>query len=92
MKPKASEYAVILQKVPIKAAGSWHDHSISDNWSEHHDRDVHPHAKPHQLTRRLIQATTKRGDLVVDPAAGGFGALEACKETGRQFIGGDILG
>lgn len=88
----ATEYAIIAQKVPIKAKGSWHDHRLLDNWSEHHDRDLHPHAKPHQLTRRLIQATTKRGDLVVDPAAGGFGVLEACKETGRQFIGGDILG
>lgn len=85
------EFAVILQKVPIRAAGTWHDHSLNDGWSEHSDRSIHPHAKPHQLTQRLIRATTKRGDLVIDPAAGGFGVLEACKETGRRFVGGDIM-
>lgn len=51
---------------------------------------VHPHSKPVGLQRRLILATTKPGDTVLDPAAGGFSVLEACKGTDRDFIGGDI--
>jgi DNA modification methylase len=35
----------------------------------------------------LIGAVTKPGDLVVDPAAGGFVALRAAMALGRKFIG-----
>ena len=38
----------------------------------------------------MILATTDIGDLVCDPAAGGYSVLEACRETDRNFIGGDI--
>jgi hypothetical protein len=35
----------------------------------------------------LIGAVTKPGDLVVDPAAGGFLVLRAAMTLGRKFIG-----
>jgi len=38
----------------------------------------------------LIGAVTKPGDLVVDPAAGGFVVLRAPMALGRKFIGRDI--
>lgn len=38
----------------------------------------------------MILATTDIGDWVCDPAAGGYSVLEACRETDRNFIGGDI--
>jgi DNA modification methylase len=38
----------------------------------------------------LIGAVTKPGDLVVDPAAGGFIVLRAPMAVGRVFIGCDI--
>jgi DNA modification methylase len=39
---------------------------------------------------RLIGAVTKPGDLVVDPAAGGFIVLRAPMALGLVFIGSDI--
>jgi site-specific DNA-methyltransferase (adenine-specific) len=86
-----SEYAVVAQKVPVKAKGVWTDHRIPDCWPEAKNGDLHPHAKPHVLTDRLIRAVTKRGDLVVDPCAGGYGVLTACLASGREFVGGDLI-
>lgn len=86
-----SEYAVILQKPPIRGKGVWTDHALPDSWPEMSDRAIHAHAKPYQFTERLIRAATKRGDLVVDPCAGGYGVLEACRATGREFVGGDLI-
>jgi site-specific DNA-methyltransferase (adenine-specific) len=85
-----TEYLVVAQKPPIRAKGVWTDRAIRDCWTEQSDRDVHPHAKPSQLTERLIRAVTRRGDLVVDPCAGGYGVLEACRLSGREFVGCDI--
>lgn len=85
------EAAVAAQKEPVKAKGVWTDHRIADCWPEQSDRGLHPHAKPHQLTERLIRAVTKRGDLVVDPCAGSFGVLEACRLSRREFVGCDLV-
>ena len=38
----------------------------------------------------LIAAVTEPEDLVLDPEAGGYSVLEACKTLDRDFIGGDI--
>lgn len=86
-----SEYMVVLQKVPVRAKDVWKDHGLRDSWSEMSDREIHTHAKPYALTERVIRAATKRGDLIVDPCAGGYGVLEACKASGREFIGGDLI-
>jgi hypothetical protein len=50
----------------------------------------HPHIKPISLITRLSGAVTKPGDLVVDPAAGGFTVMHVVAEMGRKFIGCDI--
>ena len=42
------------------------------------------------LQKILIEATTDNGDLVLDPASGGYSVFEACKLSGISFIGGDI--
>jgi site-specific DNA-methyltransferase (adenine-specific) len=86
-----TEYLVIAQKQPQIAKGVWTDHRLPDCWSEGRNPLRHPHAKPHVLTERIIRAVTKRGDLVVDPCAGGYGVLDACQLTGREFIGGDLI-
>lgn len=85
-----TEYLVILQRKPTRAKGVWTDNSIRDGWQEDHDRSLHPHAKPVALIERIVRATTKRGDIVVDPAAGGFGVLRACRVSGRSFFGCDL--
>lgn len=86
---RKSEYLVVLQKHPVKAKACWTDHAIPDVWQEKIIK-THPHSKPVGLQQRLISATTKEDDIVLDPAAGGFSVLEACKLAGRDFIGCDI--
>lgn len=86
---RKSEYLLVLQKNPIKAKATWTDHSIPDVWLEK-VKKVHPHSKPIGLQQRLIEATTKDGDYVLDPASGSYSIFEACKNIGRDFIGGDI--
>jgi site-specific DNA-methyltransferase (adenine-specific) len=89
-----SEHLVIAQKPPIRAKGVWRVHDIPDVWSEKvdsGDKD-HTHAKPIQLQKRLIEAVTNVGDIVVDPAAGGYSVMKAALDTGRHFLGCDLLG
>lgn len=86
-----TEFLVIIQKEPVRAKGTWTDHRITDCWHEGRNPERHPHAKPHVLIERLIRAVTDKGDLIVDPCAGGYGVLEACQLSQREFIGGDLL-
>lgn len=83
------EYLIVFQKSPVKAKACWNDHAIPDVWEEKTPK-VHPHSKPIELQHRLIAATTKDGDVVLDPASGGYSVFEACKLLGRDFVGGDI--
>ena len=73
----------------LRAKACWTDHSIPDVWREAATKN-HPHGKPVELQKRLIEAVTRDGDTVVDPAAGGYSVLEACRLSGRTFIGCDI--
>ena len=86
---RKSEYIIILQKSSIRVKGCWTDHGIPDVWEEKTPK-VHPHSKPIELQKRLIVATTHEEGVVLDPAAGGYSVLEACKAIGRDFIGCDI--
>ena len=86
---RKSEYLIVFQKKPIRAKDIWTDHSIPDVWTEKVTK-VHPHSKPIELQKRLIQATTKEGEFVLDPASGGYSVFNACQELGYDFIGGDI--
>jgi site-specific DNA-methyltransferase (adenine-specific) len=87
---RRGDYLVILQKPPVRARSTWHDRAIPDRWIEKVDRKLHPHVKPIGLITRLIAATTRPGDLVVDPAARSFVVMRAAISLGREFIGCDI--
>jgi site-specific DNA-methyltransferase (adenine-specific) len=50
----------------------------------------HPHQKPLELQKILIEAVSNPGDIIVDPAAGGYSVLEACLLSNRTFLGCDI--
>lgn len=90
---RISEYLLVLQNDPKKAKGVWTDHSIPDVWQEDPPADpasVHP--KPPNLQSRLIEAVSHPGDWILDPAAGSFSVLQACKQSGRNFLGCDLNG
>ena len=84
------EYVVIVQKQPRRAKGVWSVHNIPDVWSESVVKRGHTHQKPVKLQSALIQAVSQPGHIVLDPAAGSFSVLEACKKTGRNFLGCDL--
>ena len=86
---RKSEYLVIFQKSPKRAKDVWKVHDIPDVWLEK-IKATHAHSKPVQLQSALINATTEEGDLVLDPASGGFSVFEACKNINRNFIGCDL--
>lgn len=88
---RRSEYLLVLQKTPLRAKGIWHDRTIPDVWAEPIPKG-HPHAKPVELQRRLIEALTAPGELVIDPAAGGFSTLKAIQSctAPRIFLGTDL--
>ena len=85
-----SEHLVILQKQPRRAKGVWTVHNITDIWQEGVTTDLHTHRKPPGLQARLIEVVTNEGDVVIDPAAGSYSVMEACRRTGRNFLGCDI--
>lgn len=87
---RKSEYLIVIQKEPRKAKSTWVLHNIPDVWEEKIINKNHAHAKPIELQKQLILATTLENDLVCDPAAGGYSVFEACRQTNRNFIGGDI--
>lgn len=89
-----SEYLVIFQKLPVRAKGVWHIHDIPDVWSEkiENGEKNHTHAKPVELQKQLIKAVTNRGDIVVDPSAGGYSVMRAALAMERHFLGCDIMG
>ncbi len=86
------EYLVILQKQPRKAKGVWTIHNIPDFHTEKINDKQHTHQKPILLQEKLIEATTKQDNIVIDPCAGSFSVLRACLNTGRKFLGCDING
>lgn len=86
------EFLMVLQKAPIKVKGTWNLHDIPNVWMEKVKTTEHPHTKPLELQRKLIEATTDKEDLVMDPAMGSGSVLVACQMSGRNFLGGDING
>ena len=81
---RRGDYLLVLQRPPVTAS-NWRDHGIPSRWVEKIDRRIHPHAKPIGLIERLIAAVTLPGDLVIDPAAGGFGVLYAASSPGARI-------
>lgn len=48
---------------------------------------IHPTQKPLELIRRLVIASSRPGDLVLDPFMGSGTTAVACKQAGRVFVG-----
>lgn len=67
-------------------------HDLPDVWHEAITDRNHIHAKPIGLQKRLTEAVTCVGDVVVDPTAGGYSVLRSAREMGRRFLGCDVNG
>lgn len=51
------------------------------------DREKHPTQKPEGLIERLVLASSKEGDKVLDPFAGSGTTLRVCQHTNRDCVG-----
>lgn len=88
----SGEFAWLLQKSPQKSS-KFINKSVPNIWKEDSPSTTkrkHPHQKPYFLIRTLIEATTQEGETVIDPCAGSFVVLDACQQTGREFMGCDL--
>ena len=65
----------------------------TDVWTDidfYKEKHLHPTQKPLKLIRRLIEASSNEGDIILDPfMVSGTTAL-ACVKLGRHYIGSEI--
>ncbi len=59
------------------------------NFYQEKDR-IHPTQKPLDLIRRLVLASSRSGDLVMDPFMGSGSTAVVCRQTGRDFVGFEL--
>lgn len=85
------EFMMVLQKKPVRAKGVWTVHNIPNIMREASNSKKHPHSKPVEIQKKLIEAVSVIGDVILDPAMGSGSVLEACEQSGRTFIGCDIV-
>jgi len=52
-----------------------------------HNKENHPHEKPIDLIIKMIEHSSKEGDLVLDPFCGSGAICLGAREIGRKFIG-----
>jgi len=57
-----------------------------------HNKENHPHEKPIDLIERMIEHSSKKKDLILDPFCGSGSVCVACKKSNRNFIGVEIEG
>ncbi|MFH0711546.1 MAG: DNA methyltransferase [archaeon] len=52
-----------------------------------HNLQTHPHEKPIDLIIKMIEHSSKEGDLILDPFCGSGSVCVACQQTKRNWIG-----
>ena len=87
---KGIEKRIYLDESPGRAVGSlWIEDGLQLNTSSS-ERTGYPTQKPLALYKRMIQASSNPGDMVLDPFAGCATTCVAAEQLGRQWIGIDI--
>ena len=84
--PSWKEYLADMPEVPLQ--NIWTD--IPPVSSQSNERLGYPTQKPLALLERIIQASSNKGDLVLDPFCGCGTAIHAAQKLGRDWVGIDI--
>jgi DNA modification methylase len=63
---------------------------ISQVMANSKERTEHPAQYPLKLVRRIIESSSKRGDVVLDPFMGSGTSAVACNQLDRKYIGFEI--
>jgi len=84
--PRLKQYLDEMQGVPLQDV--WTD--IPPLNSQAAERLGYPTQKPEALLRRIIEASTDKGDVVLDPFCGCGTTIDAAEKLEREWIGIDI--
>ena len=84
--PSWKEYLADMPGVPLQ--NIWTD--IPPVSSQSNERLGYPTQKPLALLERIINASSNKGDIVLDPFCGCGTAIHAAQKLGRDWIGIDI--
>jgi site-specific DNA-methyltransferase (adenine-specific) len=76
-----------LKKPGLQMRSVW---SIGTPRPEEKKFGKHPTQKPIELLRRIVLASTKKGDIILDPFSGSATTGLAAVAHGRKFIGIDL--
>jgi site-specific DNA-methyltransferase (adenine-specific) len=87
-KPNMVEASSQRMKGQLKKDDDVWDIPSINNMSK--DRTGYPTQKPLPLLKRIIEASSNKGDIVLDPFCGCGTTIIAANELGRQWIGIDI--
>ncbi|MBI2035734.1 MAG: transcriptional repressor LexA [Candidatus Liptonbacteria bacterium] len=82
--------AVVIGKKPGAIWNSKYEHNIIKVQAPKGKSRIHPTQKPVELIKKLINLTTKEGDVVLDPFMGSGTTAVACLETKRNYVGFEI--
>ena len=52
-----------------------------------HNKENHPHEKPVDLIMKMIEHSSKEGDLILDPFCGSGAVCVACSQLKREWVG-----
>jgi site-specific DNA-methyltransferase (adenine-specific) len=71
------------------------DRTITNNWEDipqvaGHESLGYPTQKPQILLERIIEVSSNKGDMVLDPFCGCGTTIHAAQKLGRQWIGIDV--
>jgi DNA modification methylase len=84
--PRVKRYLDESKGMP--AQDIWTDIESLKSWMA--ERLGYPTQKPEALLSRIIQASSKEGDVVLDPFCGCGTTIQVAQKTGRSWIGIDI--
>ncbi len=84
--PRRKRYLDEAKGMP--AQDIWTDIQALRSW--HQERLGYPTQKPEMLLERIIEASSNKGDVVLDPFCGCGTTIAASQKRGRKWIGIDI--
>lgn len=82
--------AIVVGKKPGGIWNSSYQHNILKFQAPKGRDRIHPTQKPVDLIKKLIELTTKKGDIVVDPFIGSGTTAVASIELSRNYIGFEV--
>ncbi len=84
--PHQKRYLDEMSGMPL---GTWWD-DIPPEQAQGAERLGYPTQKPLALLRRIIESSSRSGDVVLDPFCGCGTAIDVAQELGRRWVGIDI--